>query len=266
MKNKDLKFTSAILILAVILAALLLAMFFPNVFFSNATGCTGRYIDFSGYRWCVKASTSPVGPGPNYFSDNPENIRVDSSGYLHLKITNRNNQWQCAEVVSEKSFGYGTYQFTLGPGAVSFDPNIVLGLFTWDDRPDYAHREIDIELSRWELAENNNSQYVVQPWNLPGNMLRFNTSQEHSGTIHSFNWRPDSIMFASSSSGSYDSNPAGQKTPDIIQEWTYTGDSIPVAGGENARINLWLVYGKVPTDGKEREVVIEKFRFFPLQS
>ena len=75
-----------------------------------------RWIGFSGYDWWVKASsgTNQLGPGPNYFSDNTNNVWTDAQGWLHLRITNRSNQWQCAEIVSARTFGYGSYRFELG--------------------------------------------------------------------------------------------------------------------------------------------------------
>ena len=59
-----------------------------------------RWISFSGYDWWVKTSSGLVGPGPNYFSDSTNNVWLDAQGRLHLRITNRSNQWQCAELVT----------------------------------------------------------------------------------------------------------------------------------------------------------------------
>ena len=38
----------------------------------------------------------------------------------------------------------------------------------------------------------------------------------------------------------------------------------PPDGGENARLNLWLMNGSAPTDGRNLEVVIDRFEFAPL--
>jgi hypothetical protein len=90
-------------------------------------------LSFSGYMWQVKTGDEPMGPGPNYFSDNAKNAWVDSSGYLHLAITNRNGVWQCAEVICTESLGYGSYEFDIATPSDAIDKNTVLGLFTWDD-------------------------------------------------------------------------------------------------------------------------------------
>jgi hypothetical protein len=210
-----------------------------------------KTLQFSGYDWLVKTSDHRVGPGPNYFSDSADNVSVDAQGQLHLRITEREGRWFCAEVISSRSFGYGTYRFYLNTKAESVDPQTVLGMFTWNDDPAYAHREIDIEISRWGLANNQNAQFVVQPYTRPQNIVRFQMPPALSSSVHSFSWKPDNVLFQSTA--------ADQA---VIQQHTFIKD-IPRAGGENARINLWLFAGRPPTNGKPIEVVISKFEFTP---
>jgi hypothetical protein len=64
-----------------------------------------RTIQFSGALWYVKSHSTPVGPGPNYFSDSPCNVWVDAQGRLHLKITREEGRWLCAEVIHAYSAG-----------------------------------------------------------------------------------------------------------------------------------------------------------------
>src|SRR3989442_12920365 len=130
-----------------------------------------RLIDFSGYTWSVKTSTGKVGPGPNYFSDSTSSVWVDAQGRLHMKILKNKGRWYCSEVILQESLGYGTYRFYLDSAVDGLDPSVVLGLFTWNDAPDYNHREIDIEFSRWGSVNNQNAQYVVQPYNLAQNIF-----------------------------------------------------------------------------------------------
>jgi hypothetical protein len=210
-----------------------------------------KTLQFSGYDWLVKTSDQRVGPGPNYFSDSADNVSIDAQGQLHLRITEKDGRWSCAEVVSSRSFGYGTYRFYLNTKAESLDPQAVLGLFTWNDDPAYAHREIDIEISRWASADNQNAQFVVQPYTRPENIVRFQMPPALSSSVHSFSWKPDNVHFQSTASDQV-----------VIKQYTFTKD-IPRAGGENARINLWLFAGRPPGDGKPIEVVISKFEFTP---
>ena len=217
-----------------------------------------RMISFGGEEWTVKRSEGVFGPGPNHFSDSMENVFVDKRGCLHLRITFREGQWRCAEIISKKTPGYGTYRFDLA-SSVQLDPQIVWGFFTWQDTDTaYHNREFDIEFGRWGQPENQNTQYVVQPYTLPDNIHRFAIPEEANTTTHRITWQADSVAFLSARGTAEKPKPA-----DILQTWTYYGKDVPQTGGEHFHINLWLLRGKPPTDGKEIEVVIQKFRFSP---
>jgi len=215
---------------------------------------------FSNYNWWVKTSRQRrTGPESNYFSDSKENVWVDSEGRLHLKITRRNGKWYGAEVFSEKSFGYGKYIFYLTSRVEELDQNVVLGFFTWDNPPDYNHREIDIEFSRWGKQKQKNTQFVIQPWTHPANIHRFDVQLKENYSTHSFDWRRESIFFQSL----YGHRRTPPNEGYIIESWNYAGRSIPRPGNEKTRINLWLSKGNPPSDNRETEVVIEKFEFIP---
>lgn len=212
-----------------------------------------RTVEFSGHTWYVKASDEKVGPGPNIFSDSGTYVRVDENGWLHLKISRSGDVWHCAEIVCADSLGYGTYRFELADPVNELDKNTVLGVFTWDDGAPPYYREIDIELSRWGDAGYADSQYVVQPYTVSGNMHRFETS--HNGeTVHSFAWSSKGIAFKSVKSDGA-----------LIDSWSYTPDTsgkdFPVHGNEKLHINFWLLENSAPSDGAEKEVVIKKFSF-----
>ena len=218
----------------------------------------GKTVSFSGQSWRVKTSSTTVGPGPNYFSDSGENVWVDSAGRLHLRVAKWRGRWYSAEVVSTRSFGYGTYRWYLDSPVDNLDPNVVLGLFTWNDDPAYTHRELDIEFARWGNPAYANAQYTVQPWNLPGHQYVFREPAGLGQTTHSFLWKSDSVLFQSLR-GHYASPPSSGS---IIAQHTFS-QGIPQAGGENARMNLWLFNGRAPTNGRAAEVVIKRFEFVP---
>ncbi len=215
-----------------------------------------RTISFSGTSWSVKTSTGRVGPGPNVFSDSASNVWVDAQGRLHLKILKAKGKWTSSEVVSQASFGYGTYRFYLDSPVDALDPYVVLGLFTWNDDPAYNHREIDIEMSRWGAPANQNAQYVVQPYTLASNIHRFQQPAVAQST-HSFAWTSGQV-----SAQSLIGLTATPDAANVIQQWTCT-TGIPVAGGENARMNLWLFQGHAPSNGQAAEVVVNRFEFVP---
>lgn len=219
---------------------------------------TPETIIFAGHNWSVKVGYD--GPGPNFFSDDAGNVWIDANGYLHLKITSDSGQWYCSEIISKESFGYGTYVYTVENRVDTLDKNIVLGLFTWDTyAPQYNYREIDFEFSRLGNPANDIAQYVIQPWNGAGNIHRFDIDYTSATdtTTHVMTWRADGIYFKS-----YYGDFSLAPTPEsFIWDWYYTGDDNPPPGGENVRMNLWLINGLPPSDGLESEVVIKDFQF-----
>lgn len=220
----------------------------------------GRTLYFSGYTWTVKAaSDGPVGPGPNYFADSADQVWVDAQGRLHLRIAYKYGRWWAAEVISTRSFGYGTYHFDVDTTLDDLDPNIVLGLFTWSDHPALHHREIDIEIARWGQANNDNGQCVVQPYNRPENVVRFALPRGLPMSQYSFTWDAQRIVCQVRQGSPL----ASGSTLPLIYEHTFTA-GIPTPGGENARINFWLLGGEAPQHGQDSEVIIHRFEFLPL--
>lgn len=208
-------------------------------------------ITWSGYDWQVKSHNRKIGPGPNFFSS--ANVEVVGD-QLHLKITRSGNRWYAAEVINTETLGYGTYAWTVGPMTEGLDPNVVLGLFTWNDDPAYNHREIDFEYAKWGNAgDPNNAQYVVQPYSNDGNEHRWPQQVFGVSTTHAFTWTRGSVEFRSTTADGT-----------VLEEWTYSGPDVPVPGGENARMNLWLFRGAAPQDGQPVTVVLESFRYTPL--
>lgn len=214
-----------------------------------------RRVRFSGFDWTVKSSDQPVGPGPNFFSDSSENVWVDDRGYLRLRISYRLGRWWSAEVICSCSPGFGTYAFRIPPETVrDFDANAVLGLFNWSDeaadQSDFtrAHREMDFELSTWGQKKNTtgNAQFVVQPYDQPGHISRFDLP--YAPALLSYGWLPTNVLFkALTASGQH------------LHDFEFRGDlSSP---GGNPRINLWLLGGHAPRDGRDVHIVVESFAF-----
>jgi len=227
-----------------------------------------RVIQFSGFDWEVKDSgpDKRIGPGPNYFSAQNDNVSVDSAGRLHLKVSRRldeNNRprWQCAEVISTKAFGYGHYQWELDT-PIDADPDLIFGLFTWDDAAEQHHREIDIELiSTWgEKGSNLNAQYVLQPWDAKGRRKRWTMRDNATppSSTHSFTWASSAVDFLSVGAA----NSPFTTVASPLQSWTYDGAQIPTPADAHVHMNLWLL--KRPADSApEPEVIIRKFAFDP---
>ncbi len=153
-----------------------------------------RTLYFSGYEWEIRQIPSDRGGTSNTYD--PANAWTDVNGWLHLNIARGpNGGWTCSEVILTRSLGYGSYRFVVQETS-RLEPAAVLGMFTWDDfGADQNHREVDVEISRWGDSNNNNAQYVVQPFYVPANVVRFLSP---SGVVtHSFRWEPGRVSFKS---------------------------------------------------------------------
>ena len=206
-----------------------------------------RTLDFSGQTWQVKAGRR-LGPGPNDFSDAKENVWLDEKGRLHLAITWADDRWQCAEVVANKSLGYGEYIWVVSGDLPTLDRRLVLGLFTYET----TEKEIDFELSRWGKADQPNAQFVVQPYQAKDSTHRFDTAKAKVLTC-SVVWEKDQVRCRCWM--------GEDTTREPLAYWKYLGRNIPAPGKERARANLWLFEGKSPSSGERQEVVIQSFKF-----
>lgn len=245
----------------------------------------GDILQFAGRNWVIKHGSVLFGPGPNYFSNHPDDIWIDQDGYLHLTISERDEIWYATEVVSEDTMGYGTYVWTVQGDLKNLDPSAVLGLFTWDNNTfqEEANSEVDIEFAKWGEADMDTTlQYGVQPIAFgPYNAERVNKPKISSDnwigvSTHAFTWTDTLIYWESylgdqfrngppAASWSFDlSNPpkikyenGNQSNPVII----------PAPGNTtNARMNLWLLTGpEGPSMARRQEVIIRDFKYFPLQ-
>jgi len=223
----------------------------------SAKNNSTKLIEFGGLKWLVTNSNQPAAPGPNFWSS--DNVWVDNDGKLHLKLSKNTitGLWSAAEVISQQSFGLGTYEFFVEAQVDKMDKNVVFGLFQYSGVD--MHDEIDIEWSRWGDENHSNLQYSVWPragvksagWSssktidLEGTyttqrIIRSASSVQFQG-LHGFR-TDDQYTFHQAM--------CSRKRIISIQPMPFF-------------INLWLFKGKPPSDGKEVEIIIHKFSFTP---
>ncbi|MCP4835924.1 MAG: hypothetical protein GY895_14310 [Phycisphaera sp.] len=222
-----------------------------------------RVLDFAGRSWRVKNTFQ--GPGPNQFSDSPDNARVLSDGSLFMGI-DQAGPWRCAEITLEDYLGYGTYRFVTRGRVDQLDPNVVFGLFIWEYVSCYDSsvmwwnppNEFDIEFSRWGDPDDVAAQFVAQPYDWPGNIHRFDVPDDPAANriTSEFRWEPEG-MFCRAWLG-------GPESPgEIIGQWFYDGPHHPRPGRARVHVNLWLINGNAPQDGRPSSVILEDFIFIP---
>jgi len=211
-----------------------------------------RTLQFSGYEWHVRNVGSNRGGRDNSYDS--DNAWTDSNGFLHLRIAkNAAGQWSCAEIKLLRSLGYGSYRFVVRDVS-QLEPAAVLSIFTWDDaEAGQNHRELNIELAQWGDAASKNAQYVVQPYYVPANVVRFNVP---AGVLtHSFRWEPGRVAFKTVR------GPLADGATSIANHVFTSG--VPTPGGESIHLDLYIFGNAKDPLQKDVEVVIEKFEYLP---
>ena len=222
-------------------------------------------IMWRGAQWNVKSGT---GKDPGLNSWSAANAVVDAAGDLHLAITNVDGAWYCAEVWTDATFGFGSFQWQVKTAVDSLDPNVVLGLFAYGPPtlgPDGTH-EIDIEYSRFGSAAADVGRWTIFP-----NAIATPPQAGRSAyplllggdptTSSRFTWASTEVAFATL--GGF--QPAGA-TANALHSWTYRPADASTAISQSpmpVHMNLWLVHGTPPSDGQGVEVVIHDFSFTP---
>lgn len=208
-------------------------------------------IPFSGYEWRLRDAPSSRG-GKNLYS--PSNVRVDANGALHLGLCKIGDDWSCSEVSMTRSLGYGRYRFVV-QDVSHLEPSVVFGMFTWDYAGgEQGNREMDIEITRWGDAANQNAQYVVQPFYVAANVARYAAP---AGTLtHEIRWESGRVAFQTVRG----SGTGAQGT--VVAEHVFTS-GVPMPGIESIRMNHYVYHGGVPVKANASEVVVERFEYLP---
>jgi hypothetical protein len=210
-------------------------------------------LKFSGYDWNVRTIAGDRG-GLNNLYD-ADNAWTDASGALHLRMKKRADRWACAEVELSRSLGYGTYIITVRD-TTHLEPAAVLSLNTFDDWGGEQHfRELDVEMSRWgDANNNNNAQFGVQPFYIPGNLAPFTAP---AGTLtHSIHWEDGRASFKTLRGSSVH---AGAP---VVSEHVFTS-GVPTPGEEKVQFLFYVVASDKNPLQHENEVVVEKFQYLP---
>lgn len=222
-------------------------------------------VQFSGYVWNVRPAETG-GPGPNHWD--PNSVRVDSEGRLHLRLTRVGNEWHCAEVSTQRRFGCGRYEFEVTGALDRLDPNVVLGLFDYPDPGQGADgtNEIDIEYSRWG-----------KPASPPGSATIYPATAKQAAL------GPPAVSYAFQvPSGLTETIQRFTRQPSFVRVQCLRGRPVATGGNEYAHwlfcpanfqrlpqqplpvhINLWLFQGHPPLNGQEFEIIIKRFLFVP---
>lgn len=211
-----------------------------------------KLLHFSGYDWTVSSSADYRGGELTDYE--PSNAWVDDDGHLHLLMSEGEGQWHGAGVRLTRSLGYGTYRFVVQDTA-HLPASAVLAMFTHDNRQNPEDEaEMNIELSRWGKQTNRNAGYVVQPYYVPENTLRYNVP---AGPVtYELRWEPGNATFQTFSGNSVAS--AHRKIMDHVFK-----SGIPIPATETVHIDFYDFRHSRSGLHHPVEVVVEKFEYLP---
>jgi hypothetical protein len=208
-----------------------------------------KTLHFSGYEWEVHQTPGEPSGSQNVYD--PANAWVDQNGFLHLRIARSSDGWTSADLSLSRSLGYGSYRFVIRDIS-DLEPAAVLSISTRDESEPY--REMDIQISRWGQATGKNAQYVVQPYFVPANLVRFLAP---AGTLtYSLSWEPGRASFRTLRKSG-----AGGKE-EMIATHTFTS-GVPAPETESVRLNFYVFHTQHNPLGRGIEVTVEKFQFLP---
>jgi hypothetical protein len=113
---------------------------------------------------------------------------------------------------------------------------------------------MNIEVSRWGETTSKNLQYVIQPYYVPANVVRF---MAPPGVLtHWIGWEPGRVTFKTvRGSASSMGSPA-------LASHAFTS-GVPLPGNESIRMNLYVYDNKSNPLRHESEVIVEKFEYLP---
>lgn len=225
-------------------------------------GIHAQTITWAKHTWKVtSAGMAGVAHG------NPANVTIDSDGYLHLQIVNRDGKWTSAEVFTNDEMGFGTYQWIVQGDVYNMDPTTVLGLFTYGPTHHIgadAEDEIDIEFSQWnKTCKPCNADFTVYPSTgnrKPKGVSAWEDNFHVDGanlTTARMEWRSDRIVFTLMNGV----HPIGS-VGDVIKTETYASNTtnIPQTAAP-VGINLWCFKA---TPSKNQSAIIRDFQFAPF--
>lgn len=245
------------------------------------TGAWGDYI--------IEVKQDPLGAlcGPSDNNFVSETVSFDAvNDELTLEFKKAKGVWSASEVRivlpdSQMPYQYGNYKFGIksvkvysGANVVStvLPQSLVIGLFTWDTterwefRENY-HHEVDVEISRWNIAKNEDAQFLVQPPEEP-HYYRFHTGGEPSvfdqnGHTWEFTWNPNNITWYTTAGGGISHDYSTEQA-----NFLGTEDRIQCLPADvELRFNVWNLLGTATPTGmnpNERvEVVIDQLTYTP---
>jgi hypothetical protein len=229
---------------------------------------------FSGIRWKLRSASTPSEPGNNLFSNDRNEVFLDSQGKLHCKLNKRDQYWYSVELVADTALGYGTYAVFTETRLDTLPKNLMFefGITSETGMKSYIPCDIAVQFSRLgqPVGSVNTLQYLVANTeqsigaNRKERVFRPEVPFRLSGyySTHAFVWNGGNIEFAS-----YHDH--GLPSAYTAATWEFSGSNLSNLRVPNftpasvMRLRLWSA--GAPIDGRAFEVVLKKIQFIPAK-
>ena len=240
----------------------------------------GTVDNWMGYTWDFQ-NGQPAGGGTLIAYKG--NLVVDSDGYLHVNVREKDGTYTDAEMYTRNLFNFGTFQWVLqGTNYYKMDSPLVLGLFTYGPNAGVGidgENEIDIEFSNWDGTgvPNQVADFTVYPSTGNGTDGQIDHERDFyvrtpktETTTARFVWSSTSVEFYLMAG----TVPVNQPVTHAFHHWTYDGTNTVhgVTTTDPAKwipqdpcpvdINLWNFNG-IPTH--TWDIVVQEFDYLPAQ-
>lgn len=226
-----------------------------------------RELSFSGIEWIVRDTGGRrAGPGDNLWYDGERSVWIEEDA-LHLKLQRVGRHVRSVEVYTREPVpAYGRFSFRTETPWWEFEPYVVFGFFLYQYRgPEETPQEyeLDIEFSRWGVAESPPGHFTVQfrPAGSRGNTIpshSFDVVEPYAETYHEIEWEPGLVTFRSIG---YD----WSGHPHEIASATFAGEEVPPLEDQRLHLNFWFFGNPTPPADWEREIVLREVKIWPAR-
>ncbi len=212
--------------------------------------------NLSGIKWKKRISEHNSGPGNNTFGLHERNVYLDKDGNINLKIKKTGRTYSCAEIYSDSFFGKGRYEITIATNTKQFSPQMVLGIFLYDQTASPHFNEIDIEYAQWGNKDIENAQYAIHT-NNNIEVSRFYIPKKKLLSKHTIDISNQDIIITTSIYNKRNNE------FDLFEEKKFVNPQEFDYRNTRFHFNLWLTDTPEKKVGKNPKVKIKSFKYTP---
>ncbi len=237
-----------------LLSVLMVSIFFNFFIYSQKPM---HYLYLSGIKWNKRISEHKSGPGNNTFGLHHRNVYLDKDGNINLIIKKTGSTYSCAEIYSDSFFGKGKYEITIATNTKRFSPQMVLGIFLYDQTASPHFNEIDIEYAQWGNKNIENAQYAIHTDNNI-EVSRFFIPKKKILAKHIIDISNQDIIITTSV--------FNKKTNlyELINQERFNKPKEYDFKNVRFHFNLWLTDTPEKNVGKNPKVKIQSFKYTPI--